>query len=350
MAFKFISEVFFRSSVSFANEFIEIRIDADTDVSNFYIALYDNGSHFKTVSLSDLTAHDNDDGDDTYIVFWDSTAAVNFGGQDSFGVYTSSDGGVTADTVHEFVSPNNSATAPDGPLAGETMTRIGTTGANQSRVTTDGINYANATPSPIAPAPACFLSGTLIATQNGEVAIEDLTAGDQIALQGGGFATLRWVGYSDADASGENHASTAPICIPAHAFGADMPKRDLYVSPNHRIWLQHGMLELHFATNEVLVAAKHLVGWRGITQATDVPSPRYFHMLFDQHEIVISDGLPTESFHPAAIVTTGFDRETREELLALFPEMDHMALQNTTAASLCLKAYEVPVAMHAIAA
>ena len=345
----FISELYYRSGGFPETEFVEFKYTAGTDVSEKYIAIYDaSGNFVLSYAVSGLTAHDDGNGNDTYILFFDDAqSGLNFTNDHTVALYTSSDGGTTRTGTDSFISAANGSAVTGGPFAGQSPTVVGeATAAGKSVQSTDGSSYSEADKTPI----ACFLSGTLIATQNGEVAIEDLTAGDQIALQGGGFATLRWVGYSDADASGENHESTAPICIPAHAFGADMPKRDLYVSPNHRIWLQHGMLELHFATNEVLVAAKHLVGWRGITQATDVPSPRYFHMLFDQHEIVISDGLPTESFHPAAIVTTGFDRETREELLALFPEMDHMALQNTTAASLCLKAYEVPVAMHAIAA
>ncbi len=144
----------------------------------------------------------------------------------------------------------------------------------------------------------CFLRGTLIATRQGEVAVEDLRPGDTVVVRDGGFAPIRWIGSYRANARGAGRELCAPVRIPQGAMGRGVPARDLYVSPNHRIWMRDPSFETLFEEREVLIPAKQLVGWKGIEQVCYVPDPEYFHLLFDQHQIIIADGMPTESFHP----------------------------------------------------
>lgn len=94
----------------------------------------------------------------------------------------------------------------------------------------------------------------------------------------------------------------------------------MIVSPNHRILVISEKAELLFEDHEVLVAAKHLVGREGIESlgATDVT---YIHIMFDRHEVVLSDGAWTESFQPGDYTLAGIGEESREEIFALFPEL-----------------------------
>ena len=46
----------------------------------------------------------------------------------------------------------------------------------------------------------------------------------------------------------------------------------------------------------------------------------YFHLLFEAHEIVRSNGALTESYYPGHALTQA-DSETEAELIALFPEL-----------------------------
>jgi hypothetical protein len=189
----------------------------------------------------------------------------------------------------------------------------------------------------------------MICTREGEVPVEALKPGAQIVVRDGGYDTLRWVGRTQVQATGAELKQNAPIRIPKGTFGRGTPVRDLYVSPNHRIWMNDPSFEFYFAEREVLIPAKHLVGWKGISQVSYVPRPEYFHLLFDQHQIVISDGLQTESFHPSALTTGQFQHETRDELLRLFPAFIDLAETSETARH-CLRGYEVPVALMALAA
>jgi hypothetical protein len=48
----------------------------------------------------------------------------------------------------------------------------------------------------------------------------------------------------------------------------------------------------------------------------------YFHLLFENHEIIWSNGLLTESFFPGFRISTSEDRKTLTEIEMLFPELE----------------------------
>jgi hypothetical protein len=160
----------------------------------------------------------------------------------------------------------------------------------------------------------CFARGTMIRTPNGERPVESLAAGDLVETRDHGPQPLRWLGSRTVPATGR----FAPVVIEAGTFGFH---RRLVVSPQHRILLTHWMAELMFGEDEVLVAAKDLVNDCSV-RVMEGGSIEYFHLLFDRHQIVWSDGLETESFLPGPSVMGDFDERVREEVLALFPEID----------------------------
>lgn len=160
----------------------------------------------------------------------------------------------------------------------------------------------------------CFCRGTLIATAGGEIPVEDLCAGDRVITRDRGYQRIRWIGGTARDA----HPGIAPVRIRA---GVLKNTRDLRVSPNHRVLMMGPMVEFFLGQSEVLVPAKFLVGGKGITQ--DPPCrTEYFHMLFDQHELILSEGAWSESFHPGQVGWSTLCDATRAEILALFPELD----------------------------
>lgn len=161
--------------------------------------------------------------------------------------------------------------------------------------------------------PPCFAAGTMIQTDRGEVAVEDLQLGDRVKTLDHGFQAIRWIGKSNTDASGD----FAPIVFKPGALGNS---RAMRVSPQHRILVQGWQAELFFGQSEILVPAKHLVDDKLICRD---PGGRvvYYHVMFDQHEVVFSDGVPTESFFPGDQIMLQ-DRAVRAELVALFPELE----------------------------
>ena len=160
----------------------------------------------------------------------------------------------------------------------------------------------------------CFTRGTQIETEAGPVAVEHLQPGMRVRTRDDDFQPLRWVGSRRVAGTGK----FAPILIRAGTFG---PHADLCLSPLHRVLIDDPIAELLFGEAEVLVAARDLVDGRRVRQ-----DPRdtveYYHLLFDRHQIVFSEGLATESFLPGPQIIHSFEAEILAEICAIFPELD----------------------------
>ena len=133
----------------------------------------------------------------------------------------------------------------------------------------------------------CFLAGTRIATPDGDVAIEDLAAGDRILTAGGRSATLRWLGVQDIPAYLMHPARINPIRIAAGALGPGVPLRDLYISQDHAI-----------ALDGYLVTAGALVNGTTIRQVERMPQKqfRYYHVETGTHDLILAEGCACETF------------------------------------------------------
>ncbi len=139
--------------------------------------------------------------------------------------------------------------------------------------------------------PACFVRGTLIDTPDGPRRIEDLAEGDLVLTRDAGPQPVLWVSCRRASGDG-NHA---PIRIMAGALGN---ARDLLVSPQHRMVIDGWRAELYFGTDEVMVAAKHLVATHDRIHVQKMREVEYLHLLLDGHQIVYAEGIASESFDP----------------------------------------------------
>jgi Ca2+-binding RTX toxin-like protein len=178
----------------------------------------------------------------------------------------------------------------------------------------------------------CFTRGARILTPAGERLIEDLRAGDLVETLDHGPQAIRWIGSSRRAAQGD----LAPVLIRAGALGN---ARDLRVSPQHRMLVTGWQVNLLFGEDEVLVPAKALVN--GTTILRDPGGVvEYFHMLFDQHEVIWAEGAPSESFHPGQQGWNALDSATRAEILGLFPALGTAFSGYGPSARASLKSYE----------
>ncbi len=138
----------------------------------------------------------------------------------------------------------------------------------------------------------------------------------------------------------EQAAHLQPILIRQGALGNGLPERDMMVSPNHRVLVANDKTALYFEESEVLVAAKHLTGLDGV-DVVDIAGVTYIHFMFDQHEVVLSDGAWTESFQPGDQSLKGIGNAQRNEIFELFPELQtREGLEEYHAARRSLKKHE----------
>lgn len=110
-------------------DFVEVAVDAGTDVSNIQLVIYNpSGTVRTTNALGSLVGTEH--GQDIYVV--DAATSATFNGLHANGAAAL----VVDGTVVQFVSFNRAVTATNGPASGQTSTQIGTTGAGESLETT----------------------------------------------------------------------------------------------------------------------------------------------------------------------------------------------------------------------
>ena len=239
-----------------------------------------------------------------------------------FGAVTDSDPDSNAvDSAGIVLSSNGTATDADGILSGTGLTRTGTgsyslaatspanltTELKALRFTptvhqvargstvatvfaltvTDGTTPTTATTT-LTETATCFLSGTRLLTERGEVAVERLAAGDRVATLVEGAIVhrpIRWVGSRHLDAAAVIATGIRPVRIRAGAFAEAVPHRDLLVTPEHCILIEG-----------VLVPARMLVNGRSIVEAHDLAAFTYHHVELETHGVLLAEGLAAESY------------------------------------------------------
>ncbi|MEE3500985.1 Hint domain-containing protein [Acidiphilium acidophilum] len=154
----------------------------------------------------------------------------------------------------------------------------------------------------------CFCPGTRILTARGEIAVESLADGETVITHDGRLAPIVWIGHRRLDASRHPRPEQIrPIRIEAGAIADRIPARDLYVSPDHALYLD-GML----------VPAKALVNGRSIAQV-ERDAIEYYHIELPSHDILLAEALPVESFLDTG--NRAFFAGQRDDAIILHPNM-----------------------------
>lgn len=160
----------------------------------------------------------------------------------------------------------------------------------------------------------CFLAGTRISTPNGLRAVEDLECGDLVTTADHGPQKIRLIlnrSLDEADLSLAPHLR--PILIrPGFIFA---PRAPLFVSPQHRMLLRlpdgrEWMVPAKMLAEELPNMARVAKGKRAVC---------YVHLLFDRHEVIFAEGVPTESLHLGRTGIHSIDRAAQSEIFRLFP-------------------------------
>lgn len=145
----------------------------------------------------------------------------------------------------------------------------------------------------------CFAAETLIETAHGARPAAEIRAGDLVRTVDHGMQSVRWVGQRQVSlAEMIAKPGLQPIRIAAGALGDGLPRSALTVSRQHGIRLSLPMAELVAGTSEVLVRACALTALPGIGQILPQDGVTYVHLMFDQHELLMSEGVVSESFFP----------------------------------------------------
>ena len=100
----------------------------------------------------------------------------------------------------------------------------------------------------------CFRAGTRIRTERGEVLVEDLKRGEPVLAHGGGGRLIPqpvvWIGRRSVDCRRHSKPELVwPVRVRAGAFGAGQPGRDLWLSPDHAVFVDDVLIPVRLLIN-----------------------------------------------------------------------------------------------------
>lgn len=191
---------------------------------------------------------------------------------------------------------------------------------------------------------AAFGRGTLIATEHGPIAVEDLMPGTHILTVDGGAQVLTWIGNMtvvpnrpDDMASHTGGEANKLIRIAAEAFGHDRPSPDLLLGPRARLLYRNDRCRDILGSSRAFAPARAFADGNNVIEVTPATPVRVYHLALHGQHGVYANGIEVESFHPGLQIEAMLSPEMRAAFLSMFPHLDTfegfggMPLQRLTA-------------------
>lgn len=161
------------------------------------------------------------------------------------------------------------------------------------------------------PDPSCYLAGSLVHTDRGDVPVERLRIGDRVLTASGAYRRIRWVGRTTIPARLINTPEAERVCLPIivrrNAIARNVPSRDLYVARWHPM-----------VANGMTMPIGSLVNGLSIVQDDRVRDLVYYNVELDTVDVIFVNRLPVLSLWPRTSPRFRFDN--CHDYFARFPD------------------------------
>jgi hypothetical protein len=115
--------------------------------------------------------------------------------------------------------------------------------------------------------------------------VELLREGDVVVTAAGEPRPIRWIGHRRIDCRRHPKPHDVwPVRVHAGAFGDGLPRRELWLSPDHAVFVEG-----------VLIPVRYLINGRTIVQQR-IREVTYYHVELATHDVILAEGLPCESY------------------------------------------------------
>ena len=169
----------------------------------------------------------------------------------------------------------------------------------------------------------CALArGTIMATEEGPIAIEDLVPGIKVETRDAGFQPLQWIGTTILSAQTPlSHMPARLFRVPVDAFGPSRPMPDLMLAPHAH--LLHRSDKFRSVVNEdaALTPITAFEDGYSVIRVAPVSPVSVYHLAFKDHHILRANGLEIESFHPGHDMMSRVGGDSLRLFTSFFPHI-----------------------------
>ncbi|SLN26912.1 Hint domain-containing protein [Roseisalinus antarcticus] len=174
---------------------------------------------------------------------------------------------------------------------------------------------------------AAFARGTIVSTEHGPVAVEDLLPGDRIKTVEAGFQPLLWRGATTLvpRAAGQAPHMGSLTRIAADALGVGRPMPDLVLGPKARTYHRSQAAQRLTRADGAFLPVRDLIDGCNVIELTPMSPVQVFHLGLAGHHRILANGVELESHHPGTLHDLALRGETLELYMSLFPHMGDFA-------------------------
>jgi hypothetical protein len=174
---------------------------------------------------------------------------------------------------------------------------------------------------------AAFSRSTMLATERGIIAVEDLWPGDRVRTVEHGFQPLLWKATTMVvpHAPGQDAQMGRLTRITADALGIARPLPDLVLGPRARLVHRAPGISTLTGAESALVPARDFIDGSAIIDLVPLSAVPVFHLGFAAHERLIANGVEVESFHPGPAHRLGLRGDMLDLYLSCFPHKTDLA-------------------------
>lgn len=172
-----------------------------------------------------------------------------------------------------------------------------------------------------------FSRGSILETDKGPMAIEDLLPGDKVVDIDGNVQTLLWKGsttLNPASAHSQRH-NLHLTRLMADSFGMQRPTSCMVAGPSARLLHTPVHLRAVAGNNRILTPVQEFVDGMNVIE-TSPPTPvELFHICLKRHTVIHVGGLDFESFHPGINAARNISHAMRSMFLNLFAHVEQLS-------------------------
>lgn len=173
---------------------------------------------------------------------------------------------------------------------------------------------------------AALARGTVVQTDEGPVAVEDLVPGMRAETAPGGTETITWIGSMVLYPArvGQEPLSSALTRVTAEAFGVGRPAQDVVLGPYARLFLHGARLQARTGAEMAYVPARAFLDGLGVIEVCPASAVTVYHIALSRQAPLRVMGLEIESFHPGEGLAETIDPRMLALFEAFFPHLERL--------------------------